>query len=111
MVGRTKMPRINRAAQFAPFDALKGLSDALRLKEYQREREIKGDITEELALKMSTLLINLEKADTLIVKYYEDGKNKIISGKAKVFCAERYIRINSKNIDFDSICDLEIKKN
>ena len=29
---RTKMPRIKRAAQFAPFDALKGLHDALERK-------------------------------------------------------------------------------
>ena len=105
------MPRINRAAQFAPFDALKGLSDALRLKEYQREREIKGDITEELAIKMSNVLLNLEKGDTLVIKYYENGKNKTLCGSAKVFSAERYIKINGKNIDFDSICDLEIKKN
>ena len=28
----------DRAKQFAPFDALKGLGDALRIKEYENER-------------------------------------------------------------------------
>ena len=41
------MPRGDRARQFAPFDALKGLQQALRLKEYEHDRIEKGDITEE----------------------------------------------------------------
>ncbi len=41
------MARINRAAQFAPFDALKGLSNALRIKELEREREVRGELSEE----------------------------------------------------------------
>ena len=32
------MPRIERAKQFAPFDALKGLQKALREKEVEAER-------------------------------------------------------------------------
>ncbi len=32
------MPRIERAKQFAPFDALKGLQKALREKEAEAER-------------------------------------------------------------------------
>ena len=34
---RSKMPRVDRAKQFAPFDALKGLQDALRVKEFEHE--------------------------------------------------------------------------
>lgn len=41
------MPRENRATQFAPFDALKGLSSALRLKELEREKEVHGELTKE----------------------------------------------------------------
>ncbi|MFA7642957.1 MAG: hypothetical protein WCY74_06740, partial [Sphaerochaetaceae bacterium] len=46
---RMKMPRQNRAPQFAPFDALKGLHEALRLAEYEHERIVKGEISEEQA--------------------------------------------------------------
>lgn len=41
---RTKMPRIKRAAQFAPFDALKGLHDALERKRQEhinKQKEIR----------------------------------------------------------------------
>ena len=39
---RTKMPRIKRAAQFAPFDALKGLHDALECKRQEHIAKQKG---------------------------------------------------------------------
>jgi len=39
---RTKMPRIKRAAQFAPFDALKGLHDALERKRQEHIARQKG---------------------------------------------------------------------
>lgn len=38
---RAKMPRIKRAAQFAPFDALKGLHYALERKRQQHLNNIK----------------------------------------------------------------------
>ena len=50
------MPRGERAKQFAPFDALKGLQQALRLKEYEHERVEKGDLSEEDVLRLSTIL-------------------------------------------------------
>ena len=37
---RPKMPRSQRAKQFAPFDALTGLSERLRLAEEEHEREL-----------------------------------------------------------------------
>ena len=46
------MPRIERARQFAPFDALKGLSEALRIKEYEHDRILKGDLSEEKILEL-----------------------------------------------------------
>jgi len=36
------MPRQNRAKQFASFDALKGLQNALREKEREHENEVKN---------------------------------------------------------------------
>lgn len=44
---RVKMPRIKRAAQFAPFDALKGLHDALERKRQEHIAKQKG-INEEI---------------------------------------------------------------
>ena len=54
------MPRVDRAKQFAPFDALKGLQDALRVKEYEHERVQRGEVQEEQASKISKILLRLE---------------------------------------------------
>lgn len=44
---RMKMPRIKRAIQFAPFDALKGLHEALKRKELENiERQKRDSICE-----------------------------------------------------------------
>lgn len=70
---RTKMSRQMRAKQFAPFDALKGLSDALNLKEIEHDRIGRGDIQEEKASEISKTLISLEKEDVVQVVYFKDG--------------------------------------
>lgn len=44
MPERTKMKQSERAKQFAPFDALKGLQESLRKKEKEHEKNIK-DLT------------------------------------------------------------------
>ena len=55
------MSRKDRAKQFAPFDALKGLQKALRLKEFEHEIVEKGDVSEENSNKISTIFLNLKK--------------------------------------------------
>ena len=44
MEKKYKMPRIERAKQFAPFDALKGLGLALREKEKEHELCVQNQI-------------------------------------------------------------------
>ena len=39
------MEREKRAKQFAPFDALTGLKDAIRLKEYEHNAKMKKDLS------------------------------------------------------------------
>ena len=56
---RVKMPRKDRAKQFAPFDALKGLHDALRLKEYKHEKVAKGEMSEDDAKAISDVLTKI----------------------------------------------------
>ncbi|MBQ7798244.1 MAG: hypothetical protein IJ371_03890 [Clostridia bacterium] len=57
---RAKMPRIKRAAQFAPFDALKGLHDALERKRQEHVNSIKQqkDISSTTNLQISKNAIN-----------------------------------------------------
>ena len=78
------MPRINRAVQFAPFDALKGLQDALRLKEYERERFTKGDLQPEKIEEISSVLGNILPSSKVYVYYFADNYYRSVEGNAKI---------------------------
>jgi len=101
------MSRQMRAKQFAPFDALKGLQDALRLEEYKHERSEKGDIPQEKIEKISKVLSTIEKGDIVEVIYFLDGYNKTIKGKSKVDIIEQKIYVDDKVITFDDIYELK----
>lgn len=103
------MPRSERAKQFMPFDTLKGLKNALRMKEYEHERVSKVELSEEKATEISKKLLNLNKNDIVTVKYYNDGHYKEITGKAKVLIEQHCIEINYNKIDFDDIFDIKME--
>ena len=105
---RMKMPREERAKQFAPFDALKGLQQALRIKEYEHERVQKGEVQEEKANEISKTLMSIEKGDHAKVVYFEDGHNKVIEGEVKLKIEEQIIEVARKKISLDNLLDIEI---
>ena len=100
------MSRQNRAKQFAPFDALKGLQNALRMKEYQAERIQKGDLQEEKISEISKFLLNCKKDTKAKVVYFVDGHNKEISGIIKPVFEEQILEVDGKKIKFDDILDV-----
>lgn len=106
-VERIKMPRINRAAQFAPFNALRGLSHALKMKEYEQEKRVKGDLAEEQIIKISACILSLSKNDIVFLKYFKDGYEKTITGKAKLFVEDQYLVIENETVKFDNIIDID----
>ena len=108
-VERVKMSRTDRAKQFAPFDALKGLQDALRIKEYQHERVQKGEVDEEKADEISKVLMNLEKGDIVCVKYFENGHYLQIEGRAKLIIEENVLQVDDKKINLDDMFDISNK--
>ena len=103
------MPREKRAAQFAPFDALKGLSEALRLVEYQREKVEKGEVNEETAQKISNILNEIDSETKVKIVYFCDGYNKEYSGKIKLDIFERTIKLLKINkvISLDDLQNIE----
>lgn len=100
------MSRQNRAKQFAPFDALKGLQNALRMKEYQSERIQKGDLQQEKIDELSNILLNANKNSKAKVVYFEDGHNKEVSGNIKPIFEQEILEISTKRIKFDDILDI-----
>ena len=110
-VERVKMSRGDRAKQFAPFDALKGLQDALRIKEYQHERVQKGEVQEEKAAEISKTLINLEKGNLIDVVYFENGYYHNLQGRAKLIIEEGKIQVDDKKININDLFDIKIIEN
>ena len=108
-VDNFKMPRNQRAKQFAPFDALKGLQDALRLKEYENERAVKGDLSEEKILEISNTLSNLSKDAIYVVTYFYDGYNKEIIGKIKLDLENNAIKVDNTKINLEDVLDIKNK--
>lgn len=105
------MPRSERAKQFAPFDALKGLQKALRLKEYEHDRMVRGDIDDETIDKISKQLQKIKKNDTIYIKYFEDGYYKEFKEKVKrIDVNKREVELEGKTIFFDDLFDLNIIK-
>ena len=98
------MSRVNRAKQFAQFDALKGLQDALRWKEYEHERIQMGELSEEKAQEIS----NIEKNDVCEVKYFLDGHYKTIKGNVKLNVEENVLQIDKQKILLDNIFDITV---
>lgn len=100
------MSKSDRAKQFAPFDALKGLQDALRMKEYEHDRIQKGDLSQEKLNTMTKILLEHKKNDILKIKYYEDGYIKEKIGHAKIDFTLRVIIFDNLKINFDDIIDV-----
>lgn len=104
------MNRTQRAKQFAPFDALKGLQSALRLKEFEHDRVTKGDIQEEKANEISKTLLSLEKNDVVKATYFKSGHNYTVQGKAKIIVEEKCLQIGRAKINLDDLLDVVILK-
>lgn len=104
---REKMSPEDRAKQFAPFDALKGLRTALYLKEYEKNKIDRGEVQAETAEKISKILLYLEKGTRLKAKYYLDGYYKVIEGVAKLDIEKQMLKIGEKAIPLDDIFDLD----
>lgn len=96
-----------RAKQFSPFAALKGLEEALH------ERNIRPDertfLGEDAAEELNKTLCMLRPGDHICCTYYKAGKRLKIQGVVeKIFDYEREIKISGKSVSIDSIIELNI---
>ena len=104
------MNREDRAKQFAPFEALKGLRDALREKEIERERIKKKDLSDEKSAEIQKNLFKIGKGSQVILKYYENGAYREIEGVVdKKDIVFMYLLINGEKISFEDLYHLELK--
>lgn len=98
--------RLDRAKQFMPFDALKGLQEALRSKEIEYEK--KRELSEEEQEKISAQLCLLDMGDNIKIKYYFHSKYITIEGIVKKIDSIKkvIILVDENVIKFDDILDI-----
>lgn len=103
------MIRQERAKQFAPFDALRGLREALAKKEREHERQERGEVSEETAAEIEATLIKLKKGDRVRALIFDDGYYVAVEGQVTNFdVTYRYIKVEDGKIPFSDLYDLKI---
>ena len=97
-----KMSREDRAKQFMPFAALKGYSEALRIKE--RIIVPRRELSEEYGEELDRKLRQVQEGEMISVVYYCRGEYVRLTGKvAKIDKEARMIRIVNEKIAFDDL--------
>lgn len=103
------MNREDRAKQFAPFEALTGLRDALRQVELEEERVEKKEVSEYRAEQISKTLNKIEKGKTIRTTYYNEGYYIDVQGVVNAIDRTfKYIVIGEGKIYFDDLYELKI---
>ena len=103
--------RISRAKQFLPFDALKGLQEALREKEIEYEE--RKELSEETLNELDKIFNRIEIGSNVIIKFYKNRIYKEISGiVSNIDYNKKKIQINKNmNINICDIINIVIKEN
>lgn len=95
----------DRARQFLPFDALKGFKDLI--KEVERVKVNKKELTEENIEKLSKTILSLEKGMMVKVIYFEQDEYLKLEGiVSKIDISNRFIMIVKKRISLDDIFEI-----
>lgn len=100
---------LNRAAQFLPFDALKGLSEELRKREERHTRVEKVELSEEEAADLNDKLCLLTGGDRAKITFYYKGHYLTLEGDVfKIVPQMHYLTIGQTRIPFDDIRSIKI---
>ena len=103
------MTRQERAKQFMPFDAMKGLQEALRDREERHSRVERREISEEMMDKLSDVIGRLLPGMGVRIEYYKAFHDVINQGIiAKVDLVYKYLVLGNEKIHFNDIYDLKI---
>lgn len=104
------MNKANRAAQFQPFDALKGLKEELQRRDERRNRVAKKEVSEEMAEIISEELIKMRKGSKIEIVFYREGRyyalQGIVAAKNDVY---RYLIIGEEKISYNDIYEIKVE--
>lgn len=101
--------RADRAKQFSPFDALRGLREELAKREKILVQTDKIELLEDMKSEIDFKLHQIRTNDMVSIIYYCDGEYIKKCGRVAKFSAtNRIIKIVDTSINFDNIYDIEI---
>ena len=101
------MPPSRRAKQFAPFDALKGLKEAIAAKE--KHPEPRRELTDYMKEQINNALLDLQKGQQITVVYYEKQEQQIAQITGTIMRVDAHwqsLHINQVSIDFQEIYEI-----
>ncbi len=106
---RGKMPIEERAKQFAPFSALRGLPEAL----VKMERVLvpRKELSEERMEELNQALQQIERGDIVTVVYYTEGVYAKITGKiTRLDVREKTLQILNTTVLFDMLYSINLEE-
>ena len=105
------MTRQQRAKQFMPFDAMKGLKEALLIREERHSRVEKRELSEDTIEYLSGILARLETGMEAEILHYRANHEVVSKGKvAAVDFVFKWVMLNTEKIYFDNIYDIQIRE-
>ena len=103
------MTRAERAKIFAPFDAMKGLQEALRDREERHLRVERHEISDEQAERNSRILIKLRRGMKVEIDCYCAFHDVTKRGRiTDVNCMFRWLKLEGEQIFFEDIYSIRI---
>jgi len=104
------LTRLERAKLFAPFDAMKGLKEALRDREERHARVARHEISDEQAEENSRVILKLERGMLVEVYCHDNFHDVVIRGRVTgLDMARKMLSLDGENILFDDIYAVSIK--
>lgn len=105
------MTREERAKQFMPFDAMKGLKEALAKKEEQRTRVEKRELSEDAIEEISKILQRAAVGMEAEIIHYRASHEVVSKGNiTAIDITFKFLRLNAEKIYFDNIYDIKISE-
>ena len=103
------MNNVERAKQFMPFDALKGLQEELRRREKKVTEVIKIELSDEKLEELALTFAKLQREDTVDVTFFYRGHYYNLQGTvSKISTDGKFIVIGEERIFFDDVYDIKI---
>lgn len=103
------MTRQERAKQFMPFDAMKGLQEALRDREERHSRNGRREIGEEQEAQINSTLCRIRIGQSVEIECYYSFHDVVLEGRVTRFRPdEKRLNIDDISLHFEDIYSIRI---